>query len=428
MTANWEQTVSWLVLFFILVAIISGRIRFELAAFGGLLFLGLLRVGPATTLFSGFASPALFTVILILVMSDGIVASGVLTGFGQAIARRVHQPEKQILAVALSASLLGLFMNNVGAISLLLPTSQRMARRVGIEKADFGMPLTYATILGGSITLIGTAPNLIVSAFRVQAAGEPFRMFDFAAHGLTMAGIGLAMWYICRLCGYRPVRTGGKVGPSHIADNADSDLLEPTVPRSKRNTTIVLVTLGPAIVLASIGLVHPAYAFGFVVLSWIAVGILSHTRAYQAVNMPILVFLGSILSISAILTETGALPAAVNLLVPLVDSLPPLGLTLAFVFATALIANALDNNVSAVIMAPAAILLYQSGTLGVTLDALLMAVAAGASLGIVIPTHQATLVAMHATGFSPREFMKTGAVIVLPVGMLAALVITAVWN
>jgi len=418
----------WVVLIFVLIFAVFSKMRYETAAIGGLFVLGLLGISPPSELFSGFSNPALFTVIIVLVMSEGIVESGILTGLGKSIASKIHNPEKQILAVSISTWLLSAFMNNVGAIGLILPTSRRMAARAGIDKARFGMPIPFASILGGSVTLIGTASNLIVSTFRLQASGKPFNMFDFAAHGLAMSLAAFALWFISRIFRNNPKRRQ-KEKTEKISFN-DEELLipKPEVKRSKKNTLIVLITLIPAIVLTGTGIIHPSVAFGIVVLLWLAAGIFKYNTAIRAINIPILLFLGSMLSISAILDSTGALPDLVGLIIPFVATLPSFWLILAFLFITAVLANIINNSVAAVLMAPAAILLYQSGAITVKMDALLMAVAAGASLGLVMPTHQTTIVAMNSMGFKKMDFIRKGALIALVSGITASIVIYFIWN
>ncbi|HSW36376.1 MAG TPA: SLC13 family permease, partial [Candidatus Limnocylindrales bacterium] len=360
--SSWEQIISWLVLSFVLYAVATGKIRFEAAAFGGLLFLGLLGIGQPETIFSGFASNALFTVATVLVMSAGLVESGILNGLGKRIAMRVHKPENQILTISLATGCISAFMNNVGAIGVILPTAQRMAKRAGIDKSFYGMPLVYAALLGGSITLIGVASNIIVSAFRMQAFGQPFRMFDFTAHGLTMAGTGLLLWFVCRLCGYRLITQEIKdpIPEASLSDDearAPQKLIQPAAQRNARGIFIVAGTLIPVILLSGMGLVHPSIGFGFVVLIMLGTGILHYEKAFQALNIPAIIFLGSMLSLARIMIETGALAAAINQLMPLVIVLPAVPLILAFVFITAVLSNILNNSVAALLMAPTAIII-----------------------------------------------------------------------
>ncbi len=423
---NWEQTAAWAVLLFVLYAMVSEKIPYPAAAFGGLLGLGFFRIASPADLFSGFASPALFTVAIVLVMSAGIVESGIFSGFGRAIAARVKSPVRQLFAVFLSTSMLSAFMNNVGAVGIMLPTSKRMARRAGQEAADFGMPLAYASILGGSVTLIGTASNLIVSTFRFQSYGAPFRMFDFTAHGIVIVFTGVIVLFICRICGLGPSMKKSVESISYMPDNGGSfPDLSPA--RSKKNNAVVLFTLIPAVIAAAGGMLHPSIGFGMTVILWLAFGVLSGENAVSSIHVPVILFLGSMLSLSSILDHTGALTAATDLILPLTTALSPFPLILLITLFTALLANMIDNAVAAVIMAPLMIRLDLSGAVAVSPDALLMAVAAGASLGIVLPTHQAAIVSMESTQFSRKNFIRTGAAIALPAAILASAVIYFVW-
>lgn len=426
LSLDWAQTISWIVLIFVLYSMVSERIHYAVAAFGGLLLLGFFRISEIKELFSGFASPALFTVAIVLVMSAGIVESGVFSGFGRRIAQIIHAPVRQLFTISVATSLLSAFMNNVGAIGIMLPTGKRMAVRAGWDMADFGMPLAYSSILGGSVTLIGTASNLLVSTYRFQAFGEPFRMFDFAAHGMTIVASGFFVVFFCRLCGLNVRPRQLKESAKNLKAYDDSIVDAPSV-RTPRNTAIVLFSLIPVIFLASAGNLHPSVGFGFVVILWLATKVLSGSNAMKHINIPVILFLGSMLSISAVLESTGALQSAATLILPVALLFSPFFLTMAVLFVTAFFANIIDNAVAAVIMAPLAVQLYQSGQVNVNMDALLMAVAAGASLGIVLPTHQAAIVAMESTGFSRKDYIRTGLLIVLFAGVAATSVIYMVW-
>lgn len=421
----FSQIAAWLVLLFVLYAIVTGRIRFEAAAFGGLLLLGLLGVSKPPSLFAGFSNPALFTIIAVLAMSDGIVASGALTGLGCWIARRVHRPQRQILALSLATGFLSALINNVGAIGLILPTARRMATRARLSQARYGMPLAFAAILGGSATLIGTASNQIVSSFRQSTMGMPFGMFDFSAHGLVLSLSALALWLLFHLLRHK--KTVMADPATHEPKNASFDIPKPA-PHNRKNTVIVSITLLIAIGLTAADIAHPAVAFALCAMIWIVTGVYTVQRAYKAINLPIFLFLGSMLSLSNILIDTGALQVVVNRIMPLLHGLPPYLLVLTVVYLSAVFANVLSNSVSAVLMAPAVVLLHSGGLTGVGLDVLLMAVAAGSSLSIVLPIHQAAMVTMAKTNFSRENYIKTGAVIALVGGALASLAIVLVWQ
>lgn len=423
---QWEQSVTWLVLGVILFSLTTGKIRYDLSAFGGLLLLGILGVANPSSLFAGFSSPALFTIVSVLVMSAGIIESGLLAGLGKAIAAKVHTPGKQILALFLSTSMISAFMNNVGAVGIILPTAKRMAKRADVPQHEFGIPIAYGSILGGSATLIGTASNLIVSAYRQSAFGKPFQMFDFAPHGLAMVFTGILVVSICRsstfrLAGLKNQENSDQSSQAHPGDN------EPTISRHKKKSLMVLLTLLPAIVLSGMGVIHPSIAFGAIGLIWIMTGVFSYQTAIRHINLPIILFLGSMFGIASILDATGALKAAVGLISPILTKIAPFPLILIFLFVTALFANILDNSVAAVLMAPVAAALWKTGAISFNPDALLMAVAAGASLGLVIPTHQATIVVMENMEFPQKTFIKIGAAICAFAGLVSAYAIYFVW-
>ncbi|NCB24971.1 MAG: hypothetical protein EOM62_05780 [Bacteroidia bacterium] len=426
-TLPWEQLVAFFVLAVVLIIVLSGKIRYELPAFGGLLLLGLLGLRNPSNLFSGFASPALITVATVMVLSAGIVESGVLNGFGRKIASRIHKPNIQILAIFLATSLVSAFMNNVGAVGITLPTAQRMAKRANVPPSAFGLPISFASILGGSLTLIGTASNLIVSSYRQNAFGTPFKMFDFTLPGLAILGAGIIVLFLCRVCRLGPV-VQIKVTQNEQAAEPMRDLEEPLAGRSIKRKLLVFLPLLSVILLTSTGLLHPAVGFGAVVILWLMTRVLSYKNALSSISLPVVLFLGSMFGISTVLQETGALSAAIGVIRPFFSVLPPFWLILIFLFITALFANILDNSVSAVLMAPLAIELSNAGGLAINPDALLMAVAAGASLGVIMPTHQATLLVMNSMEIPKKSLMKTGTAVVLLAGILSSLVIYAVWR
>jgi len=247
-------------------------------------------------------------------------------------------------------------------------------------------------------------------------------MFDFATHGLAMVAVAFLIMFFCEACGLKFAQSSDTK-----SEGLEASQPEPAPTRNRRKTAILLLSLLPAIILISLGLIHPAVGFGIVVFIWLITGVFSVKTAYKNISIPIILFLGSMLSIANILSSIGALEVITNPILPLVASLPPFLLILSVLIVTAAISNFVDNSVSAVLMSPLVLQLYMTGAVAVSADALLMAVAAGASLGIVIPTHQATLVVMNSTGFSKMSFMRTGAVMLLLAALLASLVISVVW-
>lgn len=168
-----------------------GRLRHDVVALAALLACVALDVVPAQGAFSGFGHPAVITVACVLILSQGLQNTGAVDWLAQTV---LPQSSGRIVSmtalVGLSAALSG-FMNNVGALALLMPVAVRLAGRLDLTPGQLLMPLAFGTILGGMTTLVGTPPNLIVSGFRAEAGIGHFAMFDFAPVGAAVAVTGV---------------------------------------------------------------------------------------------------------------------------------------------------------------------------------------------------------------------------------------------
>jgi len=175
-----------------LVMFVLGKIRYDLVALTALFFLVILGIIPPERAFAGFSHPAVITVACVLVVSRALLNAGIVDRIVSLMGQLHSGPGVQsgVLSglVALSSS----FMNNVGALSLFIPVTLSIGKKNKISPSRLLMPLAFASLLGGMITLIGTPPNIIIATFRGQQPGlEPFRMFDFAYVGGLIALIGL---------------------------------------------------------------------------------------------------------------------------------------------------------------------------------------------------------------------------------------------
>ena len=169
----------------------GGGIRYDIVAFAALIITIISGVIPVEQAFAGFGHPATVIIALVLVVSRGLSNSGAV----ELIARYVVNSSRTItLHIGLMSGVgaaLSALMNNVAALALLMPVDGEAAKRADRSPALTLMPLSFATILGGMVTLIGTPPNIVVATFRNDALGEPFRMFDFAAVGGVVAIVGV---------------------------------------------------------------------------------------------------------------------------------------------------------------------------------------------------------------------------------------------
>lgn len=174
-----------------LVLFLWGRWRHDVVAVAALLACVALGLVPTADAFGGFSHPAVITVACVLILSHGLQTSGAVDALVRTVIPRATGPTLTIAALTGLGALLSGFMNNVGALALLIPVALQVAARAELPPARVLMPLAFGTILGGMITLVGTPPNLIVSGFRADAGLGHFAMFDFTPVGLSVAALGV---------------------------------------------------------------------------------------------------------------------------------------------------------------------------------------------------------------------------------------------
>jgi di/tricarboxylate transporter len=227
------MTQDQVVLFTLFAAVFGmmlwGRFRYDLVAFAALMLGVVLGVVPTKHAFDGFGHPATLVVALVLVVSAGLVRSGAVLLITRTLVDSSRSLGAHVTLMGGIGGVLSAFMNNVAALALLMPVDIQTARKAGRAAGLTLMPLSFATILGGMATLIGTPPNIIIAAYRGEALGEPFAMFDFLPVGGITAIAGLVF---VALVGWRliPQRDGPGLQGDPLADYADY-IAELSIPR-----------------------------------------------------------------------------------------------------------------------------------------------------------------------------------------------------
>lgn len=231
-------TDQWLILAVLAATVgmfLWGRWRHDMVAAGALLACVLTGLVAPADAFGGFGHPAVITVACVLVLSRGLQNSGAVDALA-----RILLPAQAGRLVTI-AGLMGLgaflsgFMNNVGAMALLMPVAIHAAQRLSLTPGQLLMPLAFGTILGGMTTLIGTPPNLIVSGFRAQAGLGSFSMFDFTPVGLAVAVVGVLF---VALLGWRLVPARKRLGVEGFESGAY--ITELRVPESSKAVGLAL--------------------------------------------------------------------------------------------------------------------------------------------------------------------------------------------
>ncbi|MEX0751516.1 MAG: SLC13 family permease [Xanthobacteraceae bacterium] len=202
-----DQALIFVILAATAAMFLWGRWRHDMVALGALLACVLAGLVPSAEAFAGFGHPAVITVACVLILSRGLQASGAVDALSDRVLPASGGPTAAIAAITGLAAVLSAFMNNVGALALLMPVAFQIAARQKLAPGKVLMPLAFGSILGGMTTLIGTPPNLIVSSFRASNGASSFAMFDFTPVGLAVAVAGVAL---IAIVGWRlvPARKG----------------------------------------------------------------------------------------------------------------------------------------------------------------------------------------------------------------------------
>jgi di/tricarboxylate transporter len=192
LTLQPDNILVILILLGAVILFITEKLRVDVVAM--LVLLALIATGLITVqeAFSGFASPAVVTVWAVFIISGALTISGVADYIAQWMLRLVGQSEQRLLLLLmLTVGIMSAFMNNIGAVAILMPAVISIGRKLQIPSSRLLMPLAFAALLGGNMTLIGTPPNILATNIMAEYGVEPFSFFDFLPTGLLALGIGM---------------------------------------------------------------------------------------------------------------------------------------------------------------------------------------------------------------------------------------------
>ena len=195
-----DQAILATTLVILMGLLIWGKWRYDAVTLICLAALVLLGIVPANDAFSGFGHPAVVTVALVLLISRGLQEAGMVSLAGNLISRYTLSENQYLVVIMVIAAFLSSFMNNIGAMALLLPITLSVCQKMDWNPSKFLMPLAFASILGGMNTVIGTPPNIIIAQYRQEYTGAAFNFFDYSFVGLAVSVVGILF---IALIGYR---------------------------------------------------------------------------------------------------------------------------------------------------------------------------------------------------------------------------------
>lgn len=171
-------------------AFIWGRFRYDVIAICALLAGVATGVVPAKSAFDGFSNDITVIIAAALVVSAAFAKSGIVEAALRPLIPRLKTERSQVPVLTAAVTILSTATKNVGALAILMPVALQLSRRTGSSPSRLLMPMAFGAMLGGIVTLVGTAPNIIVSQVREELLGKPFGMYDYAPVGLALAAIG----------------------------------------------------------------------------------------------------------------------------------------------------------------------------------------------------------------------------------------------
>ncbi len=184
------QILSVLVVAGMMAAFLWGRLRYDIVAMLALLVAVALGLVPAADAFKGFSDDIVIIVGSALVLSAAVARSRIIERLFSKLGTGLTSTQLQVPLLVFVVAVMSAIIKNIGALAMMLPIAYQLARKSGKSPSVFLMPMAFASLLGGIVTLVGTSPNVIVARVRQELGGEPFRMFDFAPVGIVVALAG----------------------------------------------------------------------------------------------------------------------------------------------------------------------------------------------------------------------------------------------
>lgn len=380
--------------------------RLLMLALGLLLVTGVLT--PVQAL-AGFANPGVLTIALLYVVAAGLKETGAVYSLARLLFGRPSNPRCVQLRMIVPTSLLSAFMNNTGVVAMFIPAVQAWAKRLGVPASKLMLPLSYATILGGTCTLIGTSTNLVVDGMLQSQMGISLGLFDLAWVGvpLLLVGGGFLALFAQRLL---PVRSDQSETPSEYSA-AD---VPPPFDSSRAPRALSILALMVAVSATRILSILEAalLAAGLMIIT----GCVTIKGARRSLDFPVLMVIASSFALGTAMSETGAAAWLANGLLGTGVLNPWVALALVYLV-TALFTEVITNNAAAVLMFPIALAVSQQ--LGVNFLPYAIAVMFAASASFITPFGYQTNFMVYGPGqYRFCDYIKIG----VPMSILASVV------
>lgn len=414
---TFDQLVTLAVLVAVIAALILDKARADVVALCGAAVLLITGAVRPVEVQGAFASPAIIALASLFVIAYAMELSGLLDAAihkGVALCHRIGKAGIWLL-IGFSGTA-SAFLNNTPIVVLGAPVVRDVAKALDLPPKAFLMPLSYAAVLGGCCTLIGTSTNLLVSDMAVVAGQPRFSMFEITPVGVAVAVVGGL--YLLLFSG----RLMGKVASETEDETFQSDSFEPglagaqvgsiaafsAAPTLKPAKALFSAGVFVAVILAATFNLAPiaACAFAGAVLL-IVLRVITADEAYHGLRPDILILIAGMVVLGIALEVTGLADEATQGMIGSLTGVPPLVALIGLYGATLFLTELLSNATVAVLVSPVAVALAQ--TLGVSPRPFLVAVMIAGSAAFATPFgYQTNVLVYQMGGYSYGDFLKVG--------------------
>jgi solute carrier family 13 (sodium-dependent dicarboxylate transporter), member 2/3/5 len=385
---NGELLFVLVVLTVTLTLFVGNRLRLDLIAVLSLLALTLGGVVTTEQALAGFSDPVVVMIAGLFVVGTAMFRTGVADAVGHRVESLAgRSPRRLVVTIMLATALLSAFLSSTGTVAVMLPVVLAIARRRGIAPSRLLIPLAYAALLGGMLTLIGTPPNLIVSSQLAQAGAEPFGFFQFTPPGLIMLAIGIAFMALAGpylIPERRPSATG--VAPTPYQEQVELVEAPPVVGEDLRRperAPLAIAIMAVMLLVMTFELVAHVIAVLGAAAALVLGRCVTMEEAYRSINWESVVLIAAIIPMGSALANTGGLALAAEWVLALTDGAGPLALMAVLFVFTSVLSQLISNTATTVLLAPIA--LEAALTLGLDPHAVLLVVAIAASTAFATP-------------------------------------------
>lgn len=422
---NFDQIAALVVLVAVVGVLIHGRVRSDVAALSAAAALLLMGVVRPSEVQGAFASPAILALASLFVIAYAIELSGLLGLLIRQATRMCGRlGERGLWLVIGLCGSVGGFLNNTPIVVLAAPVIKDVAISLGLSPKRFLMPLSYVTVLGGLLTLIGTSTNLLVNDMARNAGQPAFSLFEITPVGLAVAGAGALYLYLVgtRLLPKEDAPTSGRTEPpirlgeqrGHEGGAGDAVLGDVALfgaadrPLQPRKAILSLAIFVGVVTAAALGWAPIAAAAFAGAVSLILLRVVSAEEAYAGLRPDVLLLIAGMVVVGMSIEITGLAAAGTELLIGFIRPFGPLAALIILYGVTLVATEFLSNAAVAVLITPVAVALAES--LGVDPRPFLVGVMMAASAAFATPFgYQTNVLVFQMGNYSYMDFVRVGA-------------------